>query len=144
MRCRSCRDRVTIVQGSHVHPCSHGNGSAGGVFSAQDRRDGKRVAAAFAEDGFYEIPSFELRVSSRSELAKFFGVGSSKFSSDERNELESAVSDGRMFALQWRSSGSRSSNGEKFDYRGASVGHLRDGLITSWTDYFDPAALGSM
>jgi hypothetical protein len=27
----------------------------------------------------------------------------------------------------------------KFDYRGASVGQLRDGPITSWTDYFDSA-----
>ena len=113
-------------------------------FAACEERDGERAAAFFAEDGYWEAPSLDLRVNGRAALVKACGVEASKFSMDEHIEVESVVSDGEVFATQWRSTGTRNSDGGKFNYRGAGVGRLRDGLITSWSDYFDPAQLGPL
>jgi hypothetical protein len=54
--------------------------------------------------------------------------------------------------FQWAADNLRRANGaqpeprnadhRKFDYSGATVGELRDGLITRWTDYHDSAPLG--
>jgi uncharacterized protein (TIGR02246 family) len=109
------------------------------VMDAIAAHDGERAAAFFAEDGRFEAVSLNLRRSGRSAIAEMFGPDSDGFYDDHHLEIESAVSDGETFALQWRERGTRNSDGRKFEYRGASVGQLRDGLITSWTDYFDPA-----
>jgi hypothetical protein len=71
-----------------------------------------------------------------------FGPGTDAFSTDERYEVESAVSDGEMFGFEWRSRGTRISDGVQFDYRGAGIGRLHNSLIKHWTDYFDPVHLG--
>jgi ketosteroid isomerase-like protein len=113
------------------------------IFAAFEAKDGERAAAFFAEDAYFDVPSFDLRASGRAALAKAFGVDSSEWSADEHSELENVVCDGEGFAVQWRSMGTRNSDGGSFEYRGASVGRVRDGLVTNWTDYFDPAALGS-
>jgi uncharacterized protein (TIGR02246 family) len=112
------------------------------VVAAIAAHDGEGAAAFFAEDGCFEAVSVGLRVSGRSAIAEMLGPGSDGFSKDDQLEVESVVSDGEIFAVQWHSRGTRSSDGETYDYRGASVGRLRDGLITSWTDYFDPAPMG--
>ena len=113
------------------------------VFAAFEAKDGERAASFFAEDGYFEVPALDLRVTGREALAKMFGVDSSEWSADEHSDLENVVWDGEGFAVQWRSMGTREADGGSFDYRGASVGRVRDGLVTSWTDYFDPAALAS-
>jgi ketosteroid isomerase-like protein len=112
------------------------------VAAAIEAHDGERAAAFFAEDGSFEAVSINLRISGRPALAEMFGPSSDGFSTDEQFEVESAVSDGEVFALQWHDRGTRISDGEKYNYRGASVGQLSDGLITRWTDYFDPAQIG--
>ena len=112
------------------------------VVAAIAAHDGERAAAFFAEDGRFEAVSVGLRVSGRSAIADMLGPGSDGFSKDDQLEVESVVSDGEVFAVQWHSRGTRNSDGEKYDYRGASVGRLRDGLVTTWTDYFDPAPMG--
>jgi ketosteroid isomerase-like protein len=113
------------------------------IFAAIEAKDGERVASFFADDGYFEIPALEARVSGREALTKLFGVHSSEWpAADEHCDFESVVCDGEGFAVQWRSVGTRKADGGSIEYRGASVGRLRGGLVTSWTDYFDPAALG--
>lgn len=80
------------------------------------------------------------RFSGRGAIFKLTSLGAD-FSSDAHFEVENAVSDGEVFAVQWRFIGTRNSNGKSFDYRAASVGQLRDGLITSWSDYWNPVHL---
>jgi hypothetical protein len=41
------------------------------IIATIESKDGDRVAAAFSEDGFYEVPSLRLRVSGRPAIAKF-------------------------------------------------------------------------
>ena len=62
--------------------------------------------------------------------------GTDAFSTDERYEVEAAVSDGETFAFQWRSGGTRIADGMKFDYRAQASAHCRTassrhGLTTS-------------
>ena len=106
------------------------------MYSAFDERDMDRFAAFLAEDCIFEIPGRQ--IIGRTAIASFLGT-TDKFSSDERDEVGSAVCDGEMFAAQWHSYGTRNADGVKFDYRGATIGRLRKGLIVRWTDYFDPA-----
>ncbi len=101
------------------------------IFAAFEAKDGERAAAFFAEGGYFEVTSLDLRVSGREALAKTFGVDSSEWSTDEHGELENVVCDGEGFAVQWRSMGTRKADGGSFEYRGASVGRVRDGLVTS-------------
>lgn len=113
------------------------------VFASIEAKDGERVASFFAEDGYFEVPALDSRVTGREDLTKLFGVYSIEWSPDEHSELENVIWDGEGFAVQWRSVGTRKADGKAFDYRGASVGRVRDGLVTSWTEFFDPAVLGS-
>jgi ketosteroid isomerase-like protein len=112
------------------------------VVAAIAAHDGERAAAFFADNGCFEAVSVGLRVKGRSAIADMLGPASDGFSRDDHLDVESVVSDGEVFAVQWRARGTRNSDGEKYDYRGASVGRLQDGLITSWTDYFDPSPMG--
>src|SRR5436190_12395956 len=112
------------------------------VVAAIAAHDGERAAAFFAEDGCFEAVSVGLRVSGPTAIAAMLGAASDAFSKDDQLDVESLVSDGKVFAVQWRARGTRLSDGEKYDYRGASVGQLRDGLISRWTDYFDPRPMG--
>ena len=108
------------------------------IMAAMEARDSDRVAASFAEDGcFHAVPN-DVWFRGRAEIAKMIS-DQSQFSTDQKIEIESAVSDGETFALQWRDTGTFNANGKSFDHRGASVGQLRDGLITRWSDYYDPA-----
>jgi ketosteroid isomerase-like protein len=103
--------------------------------------DSDGAAAFFAEDASWEVPCIGRRVRGRTAIAEYIG-GFSNFSSDEHDEVEAAVSDGETFAVEWRSTGTRNADHKNFDYRGATIGNLRDGLITRWTDYHDSAPLG--
>jgi ketosteroid isomerase-like protein len=112
------------------------------LVAAIEARDGERAATYLAEDVVYEVPAAGIRVSGRPAVAMAFSVGSAKFSSEERLEVAAAVSDGTVFAVQWRDSGVRRSDGSRFDFCGASIGQLQDGLVVSMRDFFDPAQLG--
>jgi len=112
------------------------------VVAAIAAHDGERAAAFFAENACFEAVSVGLRVTGRSAIADMLGPASDGFSKEDQLDVESVVSDGDVFAVQWRSRGIRNSDGQNYDYRGASVGRLQDGLITSWTDYFDPSPMG--
>jgi ketosteroid isomerase-like protein len=108
------------------------------VMAAIEAREGDRAAASFAEDAVLHAVPNDVWFSGRAEIAKMI-FDQSQFSTDERIEIERAVTDGETFALQWRNTGTKNSNGKSFDHRGATVGQLRDGLITRWSDYYDPA-----
>jgi ketosteroid isomerase-like protein len=111
------------------------------LYRLLDAHDADGAAAFFADDAEWEIPCIGRRVSGRSAIADFID-GFATFSSDGHDEIEAAVSDGETFAVQWRSTGTRNADHGKFDYSGATIGQLRDGLIARWTDFHDPSHLG--
>jgi hypothetical protein len=43
------------------------------IFAAFEARDGERAASFFAEDGRFEIPAVDLRVTGRDAFAKIVG-----------------------------------------------------------------------
>lgn len=110
------------------------------ILGAMATGDGDKTAAFFAEDGCVDDVGMGLRFTGRRAIAKLQSRAAD-FSSNARFEVENAMSDGELFAVQWRFIGTRNSNGKAFDYRAASLGQLRDGLITCWSDYWNPAHL---
>jgi ketosteroid isomerase-like protein len=110
------------------------------IFDAMAVGDGDKVAAFFANDGFAEDAPSDERFEGREAIAKWVAIGP-KLSSDATLPVEGVVSDGERFAVQWRYAGTRNADGKSFDIKGASIVELRDGRITSWTDYYNPAPL---
>jgi ketosteroid isomerase-like protein len=108
------------------------------VMAAIEARDADTAVAFFAEDAMFHAVPNDAWFRGRAEIAKMFS-DQSQFSTDEKVEIETAVCDGDTFAMQWRNTGTRKSNGKRFDHRGATVGERREGLITLWSDYYDPA-----
>jgi ketosteroid isomerase-like protein len=80
------------------------------IVAASEARDGDTVAARYAEDGYLHAVPNDAWFRGREAIAKMI-EDQSQFSSDERIEVLSFVSDGETFAVEWRKRGPRSRPG---------------------------------
>jgi predicted ester cyclase len=99
--------------------------------------EGDKCAASFAEDGYLDDVGLSYRADGRDAIAQFLSLMSAS-GPDARFEIENVVSDGEHFAVQWRLTGTQQSTSKNSSRRGASLGQLRDGLLVSWSDYWNP------
>ena len=104
--------------------------------------DGGRVANFFAVDGLWEDASLGLRYEGRDRIARMVSEETPEFSADHHTAFTAVFSDETGFALEWRMTGTHDESGRPFDVRGASIGTLRGGEISTCVDYWDAAQLG--
>jgi steroid delta-isomerase-like uncharacterized protein len=108
-------------------------------FDAYQRLDVDGMTAVMAPDMVFDDPTFRLHASSRAEWRKQ-AEANRPVITHIGIEVHSTVRSGDTVATELTLSGGikqKDGRVNPFKVRGASFFHVRNGLITRWTDYMD-------
>jgi limonene-1,2-epoxide hydrolase len=102
--------------------------------------DPERMSRVLAEDVQFEDPTFRLRHSSRADVVKMMEQAREAFTEvdyEVRERILCAPHAVLQAAFIGRPRAKSGEASERFAIRGATILRIEDGLIRSWTDYYD-------
>ncbi len=117
------------------------------VVSLFDRRraawlasDEAAYVALWAEDMVIHLPGREEPISGRGAYAELIAESTANMRPVSW-EFHSLAIDGDRVLAEWTISGEFRATSKEVTWRGMSICTIRDGLIVTWREYWDPAAL---
>jgi uncharacterized protein (TIGR02246 family) len=110
------------------------------MWDAINARDLARVAGAIAEHcEWVSVPTEQTHIGPEAMVR---GVRAfHETFADGRADIERLHAVGDVVVIEWRTSGTRTSDGRSFSRRGCSVAEVRGGKIAKYRDYFDRPTL---
>ncbi len=103
------------------------------------REDIDAYLALWAEDMIFQSPvhAEPLGRAAFADLVRH----SAAFSRPLRFDFEHIAVHGPMVLAEWTIAIERRDSGQRLEWRGMSVAEIRDGLIRTWREYWNPAAV---
>ena len=109
------------------------------MVSAWNAFDGEKIGSLFAPDGVWRDEALGSRLEGRDRIIEMWGTNAPAWAPDFHLDLIATVCSDDTYAFEWRMTGTTKRGGTAFNRVGASVGHLRDGLIVEHADYYNGA-----
>lgn len=99
--------------------------------------------ALWAEDMTFQSPAHVEPLRGRAAYAVLVRA-SLAFARPVSFEIHGLAADGDLVLAEWTIAVERRDSGQRVAWRGMSVAEVRDGLIRTWREYWNPAAVAAL